>query len=271
MFPVKRLRGLIREFADKRIVVVGDLIADEYLYGKPARISREAPVLILRFTDREVRLGGAANAAHNVHALGATALPIGVLGADPAGDEVLRLFGEAGIPSEGVSRTAGRLTPVKTRIMARHQQVARYDRETDEDFADAIGELANMISENAKKDFGDVQHAVEALEQVYRNRGYTTVSVLLPEQALEGGEVLLQVIEGRIRTVKVEGQVYFDHANIRASLPELKEGKAPNLRKMSEAIQLANENPARQLNSTDALTQLNRPWSRATLRSLASR
>lgn len=134
MFPVKRLRALIREFTGKRIVVVGDLIADEYLYGKPARISREAPVLILRFTDREVRLGGAANAAHNVHALGATALPIGVLGADPAGDEVLRLFGEAGIPSEGVSRTAGRLTPVKTRIMAggyesTRQQVVRLDRE----------------------------------------------------------------------------------------------------------------------------------------------
>ena len=134
MFPVKRLRALIREFTGKRIVVVGDLIADEYLYGKPARISREAPVLILRFTDREVRLGGAANAAHNVHSLGATALPIGVLGADPAGDEVLRLFGEAGIPSEGVSRTAGRLTPVKTRIMAggyesTRQQVVRLDRE----------------------------------------------------------------------------------------------------------------------------------------------
>lgn len=134
MFPVKRLRALIAGFTGKRIVVVGDLIADEYLYGKPARISREAPVLILRFTDREVRLGGAANAAHNVRALGATALPVGVLGADPAGDEVLRLFGESGIPSEGVSRTAGRLTPVKTRIMAggyesTRQQVVRLDRE----------------------------------------------------------------------------------------------------------------------------------------------
>ena len=143
MFPVKRLRALIREFTGKRIVVVGDLIADEYLYGKPARISREAPVLILRFTDREVRLGGAANAAHNVHSLGATALPIGVLGADPAGDEVLRLFGEAGIPSEGVSRTAGRLTPVKTRIMAggyesTRQQVVRLDREPEPSLAGEV-------------------------------------------------------------------------------------------------------------------------------------
>jgi len=134
MVPVKKLRALVAGFSGKRIVVVGDLIADEYLYGKPARISREAPVLILRFTDREVRLGGAANAAHNVHALGATAVPVGVLGADPAGDEVLRLFADAGIPSEGVSRAEARLTPVKTRIMAggyesTRQQVVRLDRE----------------------------------------------------------------------------------------------------------------------------------------------
>jgi D-glycero-beta-D-manno-heptose-7-phosphate kinase len=143
MFPVKRLRALVTEFAGKRIVVVGDLIADEYLYGKPARISREAPVLILRFTDREVRLGGAANAAHNVRALGATAMPIGVLGADPAGDEVLRLFGEAGIPCEGVSRAADRMTPVKTRIMAggyesTRQQVVRLDREPEPSLPDDV-------------------------------------------------------------------------------------------------------------------------------------
>ena len=136
MFPVKRLRGLIAGFAGKTIAVVGDLIADEYLYGKPARISREAPVLILRFTDREVRLGGAANAAHNVRALGARAFPIGVVGADPAGDEILRLFAGAGIAGEGVSRTEERLTPVKTRIMAggyesTRQQVVRLDREPD--------------------------------------------------------------------------------------------------------------------------------------------
>jgi D-glycero-beta-D-manno-heptose-7-phosphate kinase len=136
MFPVKRLRGLIAGFADKTIVVVGDLIADEYLYGKPARISREAPVLILRFTDREVRLGGAANAAHNVRALGARVVPIGVVGTDPAGDEILRLLAGAGIAAEGVSRTEERLTPVKTRIMAggyesTRQQVVRLDREPD--------------------------------------------------------------------------------------------------------------------------------------------
>jgi D-glycero-beta-D-manno-heptose-7-phosphate kinase len=134
MFPVKRLMEAVTRFAATRVVVVGDLIADEYLYGKPARISREAPVLILRFTGRDVKLGGAANAAHNVHALGATARAVGVLGQDAAAEEVRLLFRQAGIPTDGLVSSPGRLTPVKTRIMAggdqstRHQ-VVRLDRE----------------------------------------------------------------------------------------------------------------------------------------------
>ena len=99
-----------------------------------------------------------------------------------------------------------------------------------------------------QKDFGDVQGAVEALEQVYKDRGYNTVSVLLPEQALEGGgEVLLQVIEGRIRTVKVEGHEFFDHANIRASLPALKEGEVPIMDDLSASLRVANEHPMKKL------------------------
>src|SRR5262245_60917047 len=80
-----RLAAIVEAFRDRTVVVVGDLLVDEYLFGKPARISREAPVLILRFTEREVWLGGAANAASNVHALGARVVPIGVRGADAAG------------------------------------------------------------------------------------------------------------------------------------------------------------------------------------------
>src|SRR5438477_407061 len=87
-------------------------------WRKPARISREAPVLILRFTEREVSLGGAANAAHNVHALGARVLPIGVIGKDGAGDELLALFRSSGIPTDGLVTETGRITPIKTRIMA---------------------------------------------------------------------------------------------------------------------------------------------------------
>ena len=97
-----RLLGFVEAFQGRTIVVLGDLVGDEYVYGKPDRISREAPVLILRYLSREVRLGGAANACHNLHTLGARVLPLGIVGADRAGEAVRRLFVEQGIPTEGV-------------------------------------------------------------------------------------------------------------------------------------------------------------------------
>jgi len=129
-----RLGGVTDRFSGRTIVVIGDLICDEYLIGKPARISREAPVIILKFTDRDARLGGAANAAHNVHTLGARVIPIGVVGRDRAGDEILGLFDASGISTDGIVTETGRPTPVKTRIMAggyqaTRQQVVRLDRE----------------------------------------------------------------------------------------------------------------------------------------------
>jgi len=128
------LLTVIDAFAERTIVVVGDVITDEYLIGKPRRISREAPVIILKFTERDVRLGGAANAAHNVAALGARVVPVGVIGRDSAGEALLALFQRAGITTQGLVVEAGRMTPMKTRIMAggyqaTRQQVVRLDRE----------------------------------------------------------------------------------------------------------------------------------------------
>ena len=98
-----------------------------------------------------------------------------------------------------------------------------------------------------KRVYGDIQKALEALEGAYRAAGYSTVQVYVPEQELTSGVVRLQVTEGVIGKVAISGNKHFDNANIRASLPALKEGKAPNLREMSENIQLANENPAKQV------------------------
>ena len=128
------MRAAVDAFGARTVAVIGDLIADEYLFGKPTRISREAPVVILRFAEREVLLGGGANAAHNVHALGARVIPIGVIGRDAAGEELQALFHAAGIPTDGLVLETGRTTTVKTRIMAggyqaTRQQVVRLDRE----------------------------------------------------------------------------------------------------------------------------------------------
>jgi D-glycero-beta-D-manno-heptose-7-phosphate kinase len=130
----RRMTAVVDAVRSRTILVIGDLIVDEYLFGKPARISREAPVLILRFTEREVLLGGAANAIHNVHALGARVVPVGVVGQDAAGDELRGLLRSRGIPTDGIVTEPGRTTPVKTRInaggyQATRQQVVRLDRE----------------------------------------------------------------------------------------------------------------------------------------------
>lgn len=98
------------------------------------------------------------------------------------------------------------------------------------------------------RDFGDVQQALEALENAYRQAGYNSVSVLLPEQVLESGEVQLQVIEARIHKVEVEGQQHFDQDNIRRSLPAVREGEIPRLDRISASLRVANENPFKKVN-----------------------
>ncbi|MBP0598550.1 ShlB/FhaC/HecB family hemolysin secretion/activation protein [Herbaspirillum sp. LeCh32-8] len=96
--------------------------------------------------------------------------------------------------------------------------------------------------------YGDVQRALEALENAYRSAGFSAVQVFVPEQELTAGVVRIQVSETVIGKVTVTDNKYFSEANIRASVPALKEGAAPNLRRISESVQLANDNPAKQVN-----------------------
>jgi hemolysin activation/secretion protein len=102
----------------------------------------------------------------------------------------------------------------------------------------------------ARRNYGDIQKALEALEGAYRSRGFGTVQVYVPEQELTQGVVRLQVTEGVVGKVNIVGNKFFDSANIRATLPNLREGTAPNMRQLSENIQLANENPAKQVEVT---------------------
>lgn len=100
----------------------------------------------------------------------------------------------------------------------------------------------------AGRTYGDVQQALEALENTYRGEGFTTVEVYVPEQELTSGVVRIQVTETKVVNVTVADNKYFSENNIRASIPSLQEGTAPNLRKISESVQLANDNPAKQVN-----------------------
>ena len=129
---VARYQKLIRGFRSVRLVVVGDLVADEFIYGRIDRVSREAPVLILKYDSTEIVPGGAGNAAANAAMLGARVEVVGVVGRDGAGERLVEAM-PAGAVVRGVSRVRGYVTPVKTRILAggvhsAKQQVVRIDR-----------------------------------------------------------------------------------------------------------------------------------------------
>lgn len=110
------------------VAVIGDVMLDVYLSGETERMSPEAPVPIVRVTERHEELGGAANVAKNVRAIGAQCSLVGAVGKDPAGDHVRSMLEAAGIDTRAVIST-GRITTVKTRVMSRGQQIVRYDHE----------------------------------------------------------------------------------------------------------------------------------------------
>ena len=113
----------------------------------------------------------------------------------------------------------------------------------------AQGELDRILAPFSGKDrdFGDIQRALEALQDVYTGRGYNAVRVSVPEQDIRSGQVRLRVAEARIRRVRVQGNRFFDERNVRAGLPSLKEGTSPNTRAIGQDAQLVNENPAKQV------------------------
>jgi rfaE bifunctional protein kinase chain/domain len=139
----QRLLNLIDGFSSRRILVIGDLIADEFVYGQVSRVSREAPVLILKYDATEIVAGGAGNAANNVAALGGRAMLAGLVGADAEGRRLSASLAR-GVDRRLIVRPAAYRTPIKTRILAggvhsAKQQVVRIDRETSWPLIDRVG------------------------------------------------------------------------------------------------------------------------------------
>jgi len=124
-----RYDGLAAGFADRRILVVGDLMLDEFIWGKVSRISPEAPVPIVNVTGESHYPGGAANVARNLKEFTSHVAIMGLAGNDAAGDRLLGLLSASGIDTAAVQRSPGFDTITKTRIVARNQQVVRVDRE----------------------------------------------------------------------------------------------------------------------------------------------
>jgi rfaE bifunctional protein kinase chain/domain len=129
----KRLLGIIDAFSGRNMTVIGDLVADEFMYGQTARVSREAPVLVIRYEEMIRLPGGAANAANNLIELGCQVRVVGAIGADEPGRDIVAQLSEKGADTSNVVEVRSYHTPVKTRILAgaHHsapQQIVRVDR-----------------------------------------------------------------------------------------------------------------------------------------------
>ena len=158
----ERLLSLVSSFAGRRLLVAGDYVLDRFVFGHPKRISREAPVLILRFWKEESLPGAAGNTAANVRALGGMPVPVGAVGDDEAGELLKKIFRERGIATEALLSVSGYPTPTKTRVLAGgahsiKQQVVRYDRE---EHLPADGSWRLRLAEKVAEIAGGVDAAV---------------------------------------------------------------------------------------------------------------
>ncbi|MER2995918.1 bifunctional heptose 7-phosphate kinase/heptose 1-phosphate adenyltransferase [Pontibacter populi] len=129
MDQINSLEDIFEAFNGLNVLIIGDVMIDSYLWGKSTRISPEAPVPIVNVVKREKRLGGAANVALNIQALGATPLLCSVIGDDADGGDFLRLLEEKGLSTEGIVQSPERVTTIKHRIIASAQQLLRIDAE----------------------------------------------------------------------------------------------------------------------------------------------
>ena len=169
--PKKRLKNILDGFEKARIMVLGDLMLDHFVWGRVDRISPEAPVPVVRVTEETQRLGGAANVAHNIRALGAEPVLIGLVGEDPHGEVLLEAIREQNISTGWIVADPDRRTTVKTRVVAHSQQVVRADWEDD-------GQVSEAVFEKLIDRIGDQLEQVQALIISDYGKGVITARML---------------------------------------------------------------------------------------------
>ncbi len=155
-FETERLSALIAGFAGRRVLVVGDLMLDEFIWGKVSRISPEAPVPVVKVSGESYYPGGAANVARNLREFTPGVAVLGAAGADAPGNRLLQLLNRSGIDTSGIQQDSTAPTTVKTRIIARSQQVVRVDRE----------HLAALTEEQTRRAAADLDRLIPTVDAV---------------------------------------------------------------------------------------------------------
>ncbi len=133
---ITNLQKVLEQFSTSKVLIIGDVMIDRYLKGVVDRVSPEAPVPIVNLQQTEERLGGAANVALNIKALGASPLLCSMIGQDAASQSFLKLMPEAGLSARGILQSSDRVTTVKSRVVANNQHLLRMDEETSHDLSE---------------------------------------------------------------------------------------------------------------------------------------
>ena len=200
----ERWKKIVHAFSDISVAVLADLVADEFVFGEIARVSREAPVLILKHRERTVVPGGGANAVMNLAALGVNVLPVGVVGDDEPGSLLLECLREKKVSTSGIERLKGHITTTKTRILAgmshtSRQQVVRVDREP-EPLPDLHPVLLNLV--NAAREYATASDALLISDYGYGAATPRLLNFIKSNHCLENKPVTL---DSRYRMLDFEG------------------------------------------------------------------
>jgi rfaE bifunctional protein kinase chain/domain len=226
----KKLAGLVSRFTSGRVLVVGDVMLDQFVYGSVERISPEAPVPVVKVDRETFRLGGAANVAANLAALGANVSLCGMIGGGVWGEEVVRLCDEGKIATDGLLKNLRARTTLKTRVIAHHQQVVRFDRESKSPLSPAMAKKllavierlieshdAIIVSDYGKGLVGKT--LLDALRAAKKKRGlvvavdpkienvrhYKGMSIITPNQH-EAGQMLGRKVVNQDGPVEIAGR-----------------------------------------------------------------
>lgn len=225
-FDQKRLDAIFAGFSGKRIMVVGDLMVDEYIIGQVSRISPEAPVPVVEVSDEYHRLGGAANVALNIASLGLEAIMVGIIGNDMAGEKLIERFEKRNVKADGVVKIDGRPTTVKTRVIGDSQHVARVDKELS---TYLTPEEENKLSSRIV----EIIDSVDAVIMEDYNKGVLTEGLisLIITQANKKGKII---------TVDPKFKNFLKYQNVTLFKPNIKETEEALAIKISTEEDLIN-------------------------------
>ncbi|MEQ8362417.1 MAG: bifunctional ADP-heptose synthase [Cyclobacteriaceae bacterium] len=210
---MKSLEEVFDAFDGLTVLVIGDIMLDSYIWGSVDRISPEAPVPIVRVKKRDFRLGGAANVALNVQALGAKPVLCALIGEDDAGNKLLDCLDQQGMSKEGIVVSKNRPTTVKTRLIASHQHVVRVDEESDQE----------LLKDEEEQLVKQIQQLIEGCDAIIfedYDKGVISASLIDRTVALAAKKNIPIIVDPKKRNfLSYKGVTLF-----KPNLKELREG-----------------------------------------------